>query len=312
MNTRLRERVAGAPISWGVCEVPGWGHQLFPERVFAEMRDLGLGATELGPEGYLSPGNPSAIRSLLGAFGLRLVAAFVPTVLHEPDRVEVELARLRRRATFLASAGAEVLVLAVSTGREGYEEAEAIDAQGWRTLGRALDRAADAAGEEGVLATVHPHQGTLVEGPEEVDRVLEVSEIALCLDTGHLVVGGSDPASIAARAAGRVGHVHLKDVDAEAASKVRDGALGYRDAVAGGLYRRLGAGSADIAGTVHALERSGYTGWYVLEQDAVLPAEPEPGVGPVEDVHASIAFLERLWERIAPQGDLRSAAQDRA
>ena len=24
----LVERIAGAPISWGVCEVPGWGHQL--------------------------------------------------------------------------------------------------------------------------------------------------------------------------------------------------------------------------------------------------------------------------------------------
>jgi inosose dehydratase len=109
-----------------------------------------------------------------------------------------------------------------------------------------------------------------------------------------------------------VGHVHLKDVDAEMAERVRGGELGYRDAVAAGLYRRLGAGEADIDGTVHALERGGYTGWYVLEQDTVLPAEPEPGTGPVEDARASIAFLERLWERIAPAGDLRRAAQDRA
>jgi inosose dehydratase len=43
-------RIAGAPISWGVCEVPGWGHQLDPDRVLAEMRDAGLAATEFGPD----------------------------------------------------------------------------------------------------------------------------------------------------------------------------------------------------------------------------------------------------------------------
>ena len=46
-------KIAGAPISWGVCEVPGWGYQLRPERVLAEMRDAGLAATELGPDGFL-------------------------------------------------------------------------------------------------------------------------------------------------------------------------------------------------------------------------------------------------------------------
>ena len=24
------DKIAGAPISWGVCEVPGWGYQLLP------------------------------------------------------------------------------------------------------------------------------------------------------------------------------------------------------------------------------------------------------------------------------------------
>ena len=41
----LAARLAGAPISWGVCEVPGWGRMLPPERVFAEMAELGLRAT---------------------------------------------------------------------------------------------------------------------------------------------------------------------------------------------------------------------------------------------------------------------------
>jgi hypothetical protein len=46
-------KLAGAPISWGVCEVPGWGRMFPPDRVLGEMASLGLTATELGPLGYL-------------------------------------------------------------------------------------------------------------------------------------------------------------------------------------------------------------------------------------------------------------------
>src|ERR671918_2317668 len=77
-------RLAGAPISWGVCEVPGWGRQLEPERVLREMASLGLAASELGPVGYLSL-DAAHVRGLLDRFGLRLVAGFVPVVLHTPS-----------------------------------------------------------------------------------------------------------------------------------------------------------------------------------------------------------------------------------
>ena len=50
-------RIAGAPISWGVCEVPGWGYQLGPDKVLTEMREVGLLATELGPDGFRDVGS---------------------------------------------------------------------------------------------------------------------------------------------------------------------------------------------------------------------------------------------------------------
>ncbi len=46
-------KIAGAPISWGVCEVPNWGYQMTPERVLTEMKQIGLTATEFGPQGWL-------------------------------------------------------------------------------------------------------------------------------------------------------------------------------------------------------------------------------------------------------------------
>jgi inosose dehydratase len=77
------DRIAGAPISWGVCEVPGWGYQLSPDRVLTEMREVGLAATELGPDGFL-PGEPDAMAKVLSDHHLLAVGGFTPTVLHIP------------------------------------------------------------------------------------------------------------------------------------------------------------------------------------------------------------------------------------
>jgi inosose dehydratase len=280
-------RIAGAPISWGVCEVPGWGHQMAPDRVLAEMRDAGLAATEFGPDGFL-PAGPEERSALLKSYGLGAVGGFVPVVLHDP--AHDPLPGVRRA---LAGFGdARTLVLAAATGLDGYDERPELTAEGWRTLLANLDRLLAYAADHGLLATLHPHVGTVVEGPEEVDRVLAGSQIPLCLDTGHLLIGGTDPLALARSAAARVAHVHLKDVDAELAGRARAGAITYTEAVRQGVYRPLGGGDVDLRGIVAALATAGYDGWYVLEQDTILSEEPEPGGGPIADVLASVAYLE--------------------
>ncbi|MEU5879288.1 TIM barrel protein [Spirillospora sp. NPDC047279] len=279
-------RIAAAPISWGVCEVPGWGHQLAPERVLAETRDLGITATELGPAGFL-PAAPDERDALLASHGLTLAGAFVPVVLHDPghdprpetDRV---LDTLGPDAT---------LVLAAATGLDGYDTRPALDTKGWTTLLANLDAVSARAAARGRLAVLHPHVGTMVERREEVELVLGESATGLCLDTGHLLVGGTDPLWLARTAARRIAHVHLKDVDAAMAERVRAGRLGYAEAVAAGMYRPLGRGDVDISGIVSSLESAGYEGWYVMEQDTVLTAEPPDGAGPRDDIRASLDHL---------------------
>jgi inosose dehydratase len=287
----LLERVAGAPISWGVCEVPGWGHQLRPERVLGEMRQAGLAASELGPEGFL-PGAPRRRAALLASYGLRAVGGFVPVVLHQPaDQV---MATIAPALEAFAAAGASTLVLAAATGLRGYDRRAELDGDQWKALLGNLDRVRDAAAERSLEAVLHPHVGTIVEGPDEVERVLDGASIPLCLDSGHLLIGGTDPAQLAARAADRVGHAHLKDVDEALAARARSGELTYTQAVAAGMYRPLGRGDADIAGVVRHLEAAGYRGWYVIEQDTILSREPAPGGGPLAEVRASLAFLREL------------------
>ena len=119
-----RVRLAGAPISWGVCEVPGWGLQLPPERVLGEMAGLGLTATELGPLGWL-PRDPGALRERLDAHGLALVGGFVPLVLHEPALGDARAAA-EDAARGLAAAGAEVFVCAL-VADAGWSAPPALD-----------------------------------------------------------------------------------------------------------------------------------------------------------------------------------------
>lgn len=287
----MSRRIAGAPISWGVCEVPGWGHQMDRGRVLDEMAESGIAATEFGPDGFL-PDEPSARFDLLSAFGLTPVGGFVPVLLHDP--AHDPLPAVRDVLESFVAVDADTLVLAAATGADGYDSRPELDAAGWATLLANLDRLADTAGEFGVRATLHPHVGTMVQGPDEVHRVLDGSRIPLCLDTGHLLIGGTDPAELAREAAERIAHVHLKDVDADRAAAVRAGEVGYHQAVRDGMYRPLGQGDVDLPAILSALDAVGYAGWFVLEQDTVLAGEPAPGAGPLADVRASLAHLGSL------------------
>jgi inosose dehydratase len=288
-----RTRIAGAPITWGVCEVPGWGLQLPAERVLRELAGIGLSAMELGPDGFL-PRDPEATRALLDSYGLRLVAGFVPAVLHRPEVLEHEVAAVERQAATLAGAGAELLVLAAATGEQGYELTPDLDDDGWRHLAQALKRLEEVADAHGLTAVLHPHYGTLVERADQVDRLLAETTVGICLDIGHLLVGGADPLAVTQAALPRIRHVHLKDVDDALAAQVRAGALTYHHAVTSGLYRVLGQGDVDVATIVGRLEGAGYDGWYVLEQDTVLAVEPSGEGGPVDDAAASVRYLESL------------------
>ena len=76
-------KIAGAPISWGVCEVPDWGYQMTPERVLTEMKQIGLTATEFGPQGWL-PVDAEERAAVVGKFGLKPVGSFFLAVMHDP------------------------------------------------------------------------------------------------------------------------------------------------------------------------------------------------------------------------------------
>jgi inosose dehydratase len=285
-------KLAGAPISWGVCEVPGWGRMLPPERVLAEMASLGLSATEMGPVGYLPPGTEQ-VRALLARHGLGLVGAFVPLVLHERS-LEQARAVLDEVMPLMTSLDGEVLVAAAVTDA-AWSPRVPLETADWRRVWENLETLRELAAEAGLGLALHPHAGTLVETADDIEAILAHGEPDWCLDTGHLAIGGADPEEFARSHAERIVHVHLKDVDMDLAERVRSGELSLVEATRLGLFRPLGEGEASIDEVVGQLDRHGYERWLVLEQDTTLTGEEPPvGRGPVLDVRRSIDYLATL------------------
>src|SRR6201999_264793 len=172
--------------------------------------------------GFL-PADPAVMAEFLATRHLTAVGGFTPVVLHEAGRDPAP--EIERLLDGYDAAGAEVLVLSAATSRGGYDTRPVLDEAGWTTLLANLDRLTSLAAARSVRAVLHPHVGTMVESGAEVQRVLEGSAISLCLDTGHLLIGGTDPAELTRQAPHRIAHTHFKDVDNALAKRVQAGEL---------------------------------------------------------------------------------------
>ena len=268
VGTALLDRVATAPISWGVCEVPGWGYQLPVDRVLAEMAAAGFTHTELGSFGYL-PTEPERLRTTLDAYGLRLLGGFVPLVMHDPDRAAEIRAAATRWAELIGGAGGQFFVTCAVSHPDHWRQGPLTEPE-WASLCGFLGEIDAMVGAHGLVQAFHSHFGSLVETDEELARVLEGSDVSLVLDTAHITIGGTDVVELLNRYARRVGLVHLKDVDPVLRARLTAGELSLMEAVQRGLFPPLGRGEVAITEIVARLEESGRDLWYVLEQDAAI------------------------------------------
>jgi inosose dehydratase len=269
--------------------VPGWGRMPPVEQVLGQMEELGLRGTELGAPGFLRD-DPTELSSLLARHHLQLVGGFVALVLHEP-RADDALKEVERLASTFARSGGEMLVVA-AVQDAGWSPPRALGDEQWRRMAEHIEHIKLVAATHGVTVALHPHAGTLIEQAADIERALDALDVGWCLDTGHLLIGGVDPAAFGREHGDRVVHVHLKDVDATIAQQLRSGGCSLLQATRRGLFAPLGRGDARIAEVLEALDTHGYDGWLVLEQDTAITAD-EPAVrrGPMLDAQASIEFL---------------------
>jgi len=281
-------RIANAPCSWGVLEFDGMAPPSGYQTVLDEIRDTGYAGTELGDWGFM-PTAPARLNAEITGRGLELVGAFVPVAFADRAAHDAGAATAVRTAALMRDAGfpAAFIVLADDNASVAVREQHAgrirpehgLSDEGWMTLAAGVDTVADAVTQQTGLRTVfHPHCGGYVETPDEIDRLMELTNhkrVGLVLDSGHVVYGGGDPLTVWHAHRQRVWHVHFKDCDFDVATAARHTGLGYLAAVRSRLFCELGKGVVDFAALADALTDARYAGWIVVEQD-VFPGDGSP------------------------------------
>ncbi len=291
-------RIGTAPVSWGVMEVEtSWQRRQTFGSVLDEMVSAGYDGTELGPWAFL-PTDPDKLTVELSRRNLRLIGAFVPIALAEPEHHKEGIESALATARLLAACEAPLMVLAdamcerrMAIAGAVVEERDGLTEQQWDAAARLLEDVARRVKAMGVRSAFHHHAGTYVETPRETGQLLartDPSLLGLCLDTGHYLYGGGDPVEAAQRYGSRIWHLHLKDLRGEVLDRVRNQRIGFLDAVSQGVFCELGAGAVDLPGVIGVLQAGGYDGWAVFEQD-VDPRQP--GVEPLKSAARSRQYL---------------------
>jgi inosose dehydratase len=283
-------RLATGPVSWGIDFADSPGNPPW-EQVLDEIERSGVGAMELGPVGYL-PEDPATLQWALRQRGLTAVGTFVFDDFHDAARGGTVTELTRRTCQAISAVGGDVLVLIDRPSPERIATAGRSDAAprlsgaAWHAMTAAFLSAAEIAREYGIRPVLHPHAGGYVEFQDEIDQIMEQTDLDMCLDTGHLAYARIDPVAAVDRYGSRLGHVHLKDVTQTILDRITAERLDFWAAVQEGIFCPLGKGVVDIDAILTALERHGYAGFATIEQDRV------PGQGtPLADLRRSIRVI---------------------
>jgi inosose dehydratase len=270
--------IAGAPCSYGAFEVTIGVDPNVPDgvAVLDAIAATGYAGVDLGPVGYLGEGAELATR--LAARSLSLCGGYVPLHFADPVTLAGELDYIDALLDVFdrcppGPAPRPTLADAGSPERQANPGAAAerrelgFDDAGWARFADGVARAAERCRARGYEPTFHHHTGTGVEAVWEIERMLELTDVGLCLDTGHIVVGGGEPLQALRDWGSRINHLHVKDVKREVvativADRAQVSALWSRQA-----FCRLGEGDLDLDGFIEAVKQGGYAGWLLVEQD---------------------------------------------
>jgi inosose dehydratase len=302
---------ANAPCSYGAFEITVGIDPLVPEalQLLDDVSAAGYAGIDLGPLGYL--GTPTELPGRLHERHLTLAGGYFAVPFSEPDKLVEELERLDSLLdTFDAAAGGSpgssgtpaprpTLADAGSATRAAYpgravrDRSLGWDDAGWDRFADSLARIVERCRGRGYEPTFHPHTATYVEAPWEIERLLGCCDVGLCLDTGHLLLGGGDPVGAIDDWQGRINHLHVKDaridvIEAIVAESAPVEAIWRRRA-----FCRLGDGDVPVERVLERLRETGYHGWLVVEQDII----PDPADAPDQAAKDQAANREYLRVR---------------
>ena len=200
----------------------------------------------------------------------------------------------RRGPVVLADAETDERIAAA--GQPGEQVRTALSADAFARALERVNEAVERCTARGVDVVFHHHAATYVETADEIERFLAGTDVGICFDTGHALVGGADPLEIVRLCGSRIRHLHLKDVDGELLGRVRRGELGLEQAWDDGLFCAFGEGEVDFPAVLAAPELADFGGWTVLEQDRVaVRVDDLAAVRAVEE--ANLGVVRAAWAR---------------
>ena len=272
-------RIGINPITWTNDDLPALGGDTPLETCLAEARQAGYAGIELGNK---FPRRAEPLRPILERHGLALISGWYSGRLLERS-VDEEIAAVEDHLALLAALGCKVMVFAETTGGIGEDRAAKLSrrpvlaAGDWNDFAAKLTEIAEHLRRRGVAMAFHHHMGTVVETPDEIDRLMALAgpAVGLLLDTGHLAYAGGDPLAIARRHIARINHVHCKDVRRAVLERMRAADTSFLDAVVEGVFTVPGDGAIDYAPLFAVLKEAGYQGWLVVEAEQD-PAKAHP------------------------------------
>jgi inosose dehydratase len=294
--------VANAPCSYGAFEITvGVDPNVPPALDLLEaVSDAGYRGIDLGPLGYL--GDTGSLPGRLHDRGLSLAGGYFEVPFSEPERLPDELVRLDQLLDILDAAAnggppaRPTLADAGSESRRAYpgrahaDHGLGWDDAGWRRFADAMGRLLERCRVRGYEPTFHPHTATYVEAPWEIDRLLQTTDASVCLDTGHLLIGGGDPVQAVRDWGPRINHVHLKDAKLAVIEDIVADRAPVRAIWERGAFCQLGTGDVALDDVLAQLQGHDYQGWLVVEQD-ILPDATDPGK-PVIDQRLNREYLQ--------------------
>jgi inosose dehydratase len=296
-----RIRVGNAPLSYGAFEmtIGRFPNVPEPDELLAAMSAAGYEGTELGTAGFLGEGE--LLRERLERHGLALTGGWCSFRFSEPEHWDEDLAELSHVLDLFEAGGGTEAIPVFSDGgsdarrgnpgRGAEDRSLGLDDAGWRRWAEGVKRAEEVAGARGFRPALHPHTSTHVEAPWEIERALELTDLGLVADPGHLLVGGADPLESLRAWGDRVVYVHAKDARLDVVRAAVEDRADMLEAWRRGIFCELGAGDANLEAFFSELERLGYSGWVAVEQDRI----PRPDEELSEAVDAQIR--NRRWLR---------------
>lgn len=295
--------VANAPVSYGAFEVTVGIDPNVPDAsmVLDEVADAGYAGIDLGPVGYL--GDRDNLANALESRGLILSGGFFELPFSDPAAMPAAIrgldelldvfdaapppgGSLKPKPT-LADAGSDLRRAQPCQAEQDHSLG--FDAEGWKRFADGVAMAVARCRERGYEATLHHETGTHIEAAWEIAAALEHTSIGLCLDTGHLLLGGGDPMTALREWGSRINHIHLKDARQAVVDQLVREAAPVAEIWRRRAFCRLGEGDVMVDAVLEHL-RSHYKGWLVVEQD-VLPDPNRQSGRPATDQRANRDFL---------------------